>query len=99
MADQRQAERMRSGKGFIAAIDQSGGSTPKALLLYGIKESFYSSEVEMFDLMHAMRSRIATSPVFGGDRILAPSCSSRPWIARSAEDGVRAASRRRRRRP
>jgi fructose-bisphosphate aldolase class I len=49
MADQRQAERMRSGKGFIAALDQSGGSTPKALLLYGMKESFYSSEVEMFE--------------------------------------------------
>jgi fructose-bisphosphate aldolase class I len=70
MADQRQAERMRSGKGFIAALDQRGGSTPKALLLYGIKEGFHLSEVEMFDLMHAMRSRIVTSPAFGGDRIL-----------------------------
>lgn len=66
-----QAQRMTSGKGFIAALDQSGGSTPKALALYGIQENTYSSDQEMFDLMHQMRSRIITSPVFGGDRILA----------------------------
>jgi fructose-bisphosphate aldolase class I len=71
MTDQQQAERMRTGKGFIAALDQSGGSTPKALRLYGIEEGSYSSEAEMFDLIHQMRSRIITSPVFGGDRILA----------------------------
>ena len=71
MTDQQQGERMRTGKGFIAALDQSGGSTPKALRLYGIEEGSYSSEAEMFDLIHQMRSRIITSPVFGGDRILA----------------------------
>ena len=62
--------RMRDGKGFIAALDQSGGSTPKALRLYGIDESEYSGEAEMFDLIHQMRARIITSPAFDGDRIL-----------------------------
>jgi fructose-bisphosphate aldolase, class I len=71
MANQTQAERMTSGRGFIAALDQSGGSTPKALRLYGIEESAYSSDTEMFDLIHQMRSRIVTSPVFTGDRVLA----------------------------
>src|SRR4051812_32594570 len=71
MADPRQTERMRSGKGFIAALDQSGGSTPKALRLYGIEESEYSSEEQMFDLIHQMRTRIITSKAFSGDRILA----------------------------
>jgi fructose-bisphosphate aldolase class I len=61
---------MTSGKGFIAALDQSGGSTPKALRLYGIEEDAYSTDAEMFDLIHEMRSRIVTSPVFGADRIL-----------------------------
>jgi fructose-bisphosphate aldolase class I len=69
--DQTQADRMTSGKGFIAALDQSGGSTPKALRLYGIDANSYSSDAQMFDLVHEMRSRIITSPVFGGDRILA----------------------------
>ncbi|CAN2220788.1 COG3588 Fructose-1,6-bisphosphate aldolase [Candidatus Nanopelagicaceae bacterium] len=64
-------ERMRTGRGFIAALDQSGGSTPKALKLYGIDESSYSSETEMFTLVHQMRTRILTSPVFTGERILA----------------------------
>ena len=63
-------ERVRTGAGFIAALDQSGGSTPKALRLYGVDESEYSSEDEMFDLMHAMRSRIVTSPAFTGGRVL-----------------------------
>ena len=71
MADNQQTERMRSGKGFIAALDQSGGSTPKALQLYGIDEGSYSSDAEMFDLMHEMRKRIITSPAFGANRILA----------------------------
>ncbi len=71
MADNQQTERMRSGKGFIAALDQSGGSTPKALQLYGIDEDSYSSDAEMFDLMHQMRKRIITSPAFGANRILA----------------------------
>jgi fructose-bisphosphate aldolase class I len=71
MPNQEQADRMTSGKGFIAALDQSGGSTPKALRLYGIKEDAYTSEEEMFDLIHEMRSRIITSPAFNGDRVLA----------------------------
>jgi fructose-bisphosphate aldolase, class I len=71
MPNEKQADRMTSGKGFIAALDQSGGSTPKALRLYGIDDSAYSSEQEMFDLIHEMRSRIITSPVFNGDRVLA----------------------------
>jgi fructose-bisphosphate aldolase class I len=66
----QQREKMQSGKGFIAALDQSGGSTPKALKLYGLDESAYKSEAEMFDLIHAMRSRIIKSPVFSGERIL-----------------------------
>jgi fructose-bisphosphate aldolase class I len=69
--NEKQTQKMGSGRGFIAALDQSGGSTPKALRLYGIEESAYSSDAEMFDLMHRMRSRIITSPAFGGDRILA----------------------------
>jgi len=63
--------RIKTGKGFIAALDQSGGSTPKALRLYGIEESAYSGDAEMFDLIHQMRTRIITSPVFNGERILA----------------------------
>ena len=65
-----QLNRMRDGKGFIAALDQSGGSTPKALKLYGIEESEYSGDEQMFDLIHAMRSRMMTSPAFTGDRVL-----------------------------
>jgi fructose-bisphosphate aldolase, class I len=65
-----QLEKVRSGKGFIAALDQSGGSTPKALKLYGVTEDQYSGDDEMFDRMHEMRSRIITSPSFGGDRVL-----------------------------
>jgi fructose-bisphosphate aldolase class I len=69
--DARQYEKVKSAKGFIAALDQSGGSTPKALSLYGIKPEAYSGEQQMFDLMHAMRSRIIKSPAFNGDRVLA----------------------------
>jgi len=65
-----QLERISVGSGFIAALDQSGGSTPKALKLYGIEESSYSNEAEMFDLVHAMRTRIIKSSVFTSDRIL-----------------------------
>jgi fructose-bisphosphate aldolase class I len=64
-------DKIRTGKGFIAALDQSGGSTPKALARYGIPESEYPDKATMFDLVHAMRARIMTSPVFDGDRILA----------------------------
>ena len=63
-------EKVKAGKGFIAALDQSGGSTPKALKLYGIDESEYSSEPAMFDLIHKMRSRLIKSPVFTSDRIV-----------------------------
>jgi len=62
--------KVRTGQGFIAALDQSGGSTPKALGLYGIGSDAWSNDDEMFDLMHAMRTRIVTSPSFGGDRVL-----------------------------
>jgi fructose-bisphosphate aldolase, class I len=65
-----QLERVRSGEGFIAALDQSGGSTPKALRLYGIEESEYSSGEQMFDLIHEMRSRMIKSPGFTGARVL-----------------------------
>ncbi|MFM8793996.1 MAG: fructose bisphosphate aldolase [Acidimicrobiales bacterium] len=65
-----QLERMRTGRGFIAALDQSGGSTPKALRLYGIEETQYSGDDQMFDLMHEMRCRMMKSPSFGGDRVL-----------------------------
>jgi fructose-bisphosphate aldolase, class I len=68
--DTSQLEAVRSGRGFFAALDQSGGSTPKALAEYGIAEGRYSSEDEMFDLVHAMRTRVVASPAFGGSRIL-----------------------------
>ena len=69
--NKKQAERMENGKGFIAALDQSGGSTPKALLGYGVTEDKYNGEEEMFDLVHEMRSRIVTSDVFKSEHILA----------------------------
>lgn len=65
-----QLRKVKSGRGFIAALDQSGGSTAKALKLYGQDESAYSNEQEMFDCIHQMRSRIITSPAFNGDRIV-----------------------------
>ena len=63
-------EKMKNGKGFIAALDQSGGSTPKALKLYGINENEYSNDKEMFDLIHKMRTRIIKSPAFNNTKIL-----------------------------
>lgn len=69
--NEAQLEKIGSGHGFFAALDQSGGSTPKALAEYGIPESRYGSEEEMFDLVHEMRTRVITSPAFGGSRILA----------------------------
>jgi fructose-bisphosphate aldolase class I len=65
-----QFKKAKNGSGFIAALDQSGGSTPKALQLYGIAEDAYSNDAEMFDLVHQMRARIITSPAFDGDRIM-----------------------------
>jgi fructose-bisphosphate aldolase class I len=67
---EQQLQKIRTQKGFIAALDQSGGSTPKALRLYGIPENAWSNEKEMFDIVHRMRTRIITSPSFNGDRIL-----------------------------
>lgn len=66
----QQLERIRSSKGFIAALDQSGGSTPKALALYGVAETEYSGEAQMFDVMHAMRTRMVKSRAFDGTRVL-----------------------------
>jgi fructose-bisphosphate aldolase class I len=68
--NQQMFEQVKAGKGFIAALDQSGGSTPKALKLYGVEESEYSGEAAMFDLIHQMRSRLIKSKVFTGDRIV-----------------------------
>lgn len=68
--NQDQKNRIAAGQGFIAALDQSGGSTPKALKLYGIDESAYSGDAEMFALVHQMRSRIVTSPAFTGERVV-----------------------------
>ncbi len=70
MPNAAQAEKIRAGNGFIAALDQSGGSTPKALALYGVPESAYSNETEMFDMIHAMRARIAKAPDFSGDKVI-----------------------------
>jgi fructose-bisphosphate aldolase class I len=68
--NQEQLEKIRRGDGFIAALDQSGGSTPKALKLYGVEESEYSGDDEMFDRIHEMRTRIITAPGFTGDRVI-----------------------------
>jgi fructose-bisphosphate aldolase class I len=69
--NEEQLEEMGTGRGFIAALDQSGGSTPKALALYGIPEESYGNDVQMFDLMHQARARLIESPSFTGDKILA----------------------------
>jgi fructose-bisphosphate aldolase, class I len=68
--NQEMYDKVRSAHGFIAALDQSGGSTPKALKLYGLTEDAWSNDAEMYDLIHGMRARIITSPSFSGDRIL-----------------------------
>ena len=68
--NQDQLKKVSTGNGFIAALDQSGGSTPKALKLYGVEETAYTNEAEMFDLVHAMRARIVSSPSFTGERVL-----------------------------
>ena len=70
MQDAKMMDQMGKGDGFIAALDQSGGSTPKALKGYGIEESAYSNDEEMFGLIHEMRSRIVTSPAFSGDKVI-----------------------------
>jgi fructose-bisphosphate aldolase class I len=68
--DSQQFDKVKNAPGFIAALDQSGGSTPRALKLYGIEDGAYSDDEQMFDLVHAMRTRIITSPAFDGRRIL-----------------------------
>jgi len=70
MSKDIQTAQMTSGQGFIAALDQSGGSTPKALALYGVDETAYGSDAEMYDLVHAMRARIIKSPAFSGDKVI-----------------------------
>ncbi len=70
MSNAQQLDKIRTAPGFIAALDQSGGSTPKALGLYGIDKDAWSNDEEMFTIVHEMRTRIMTSPAFGGDRIL-----------------------------
>src|ERR1700693_5704784 len=68
--DQQQLQKIKASPGFVAALDQSGGSTPKALRLYGIQEDAWSSDEEMFTIVHQMRTRIMTSPSFNGERII-----------------------------
>ena len=70
MSKQSQTDLIKAGKGFIAALDQSGGSTPKALRLYGVEETAYSNDDEMFALIHEMRARIAQAPEFTGDKVV-----------------------------
>ena len=70
MSKQEQLDKISNAPGFIAALDQSGGSTPKALGLYGVTPDAWSNDEEMFDVVHEMRTRILTSPSFNGDRIL-----------------------------
>jgi fructose-bisphosphate aldolase class I len=70
MADEAQIQQMTTGRGFIAALDQSGGSTPKALQQYGVAADAWTTEAEMFDLIHAMRARIVMSPAFTGERVI-----------------------------
>jgi fructose-bisphosphate aldolase class I len=70
MLDQKMTDKIASGKGFIAALDQSGGSTPKALKGYGVEEGAWRTEEEMYGLIHQMRTRIITSPVFTGDKVI-----------------------------
>lgn len=71
MSTQDMRTQMGSGRGFLAALDQSGGSTPKALSLYGVEPGEYSGDAQMFDQIHAMRSRIITNPAFTGERVIA----------------------------
>ena len=70
MSQAEMAAQVRDGKGFIAALDQSGGSTPKALRLYGVSDDAYANDAEMFDLIHAMRARIVAAPSFSGEKVI-----------------------------
>ncbi len=87
---EQQQRKIKTQCGFFAALDQSGGSTPKALSNYGIKEGAWSNEQEMFALVHQMRARIITSPSFNGDRILTAILFSRErWIGTSTDSRPR----------
>ena len=79
----QQLQKMKTQPGFVAALDQSGGSTPQALAAYGIKEGAWANEEEMFAIVHQMRARIMTSPSFNGDRISALSSLRTPWTGTS----------------
>ena len=70
MTNPQMAEKIRTGNGFIAALDQSGGSTPKSLRIYGVEDSDYNTDAEMFDLIHSMRARSVSSPAFTGERVI-----------------------------
>lgn len=83
--------KMAAGNGFIAALDQSGGSTPKALAGYGVSEDAWGSEAEMFDLIHAMRERIITSPAFSGDKVIGAILFERTMDGTAGEKPVPAA--------
>jgi fructose-bisphosphate aldolase, class I len=90
MADNRLTAEMSGRDGFIAALDQSGGSTPGALRLYGIPDTAYSGDAEMFRLMHQMRARIMTAPAFTGAKVIVA------ILFEGTMDGVVRESRRRR---
>ena len=70
MTEQQQMQKIATAPGFVAALDQSGGSTPKALRLYGVEEDAYGSDAEMFDRIHEMRCRIIQSPSFTGEKVV-----------------------------
>ncbi len=82
MSNEKMKAQMSDKGGFIAALDQSGGSTPGALRLYGVADRAYSGEAEMFRLVHEMRVRIMASPAFSGEKVSPPSCSSARWTER-----------------
>ncbi len=81
--NKEQLQKMKTHPGFVAALDQSGGSTPKALGSYGIKEDAWSNDDEMLAIVHQMRSRIMTSPASTASGFWLPSCSKRPWTVTS----------------
>src|ERR1700684_2154416 len=86
-----QLEKIKAGGGFFAALDQSGGSTPKALAEYGVQPDRYSNDAEMFDLVHAMRTRVLTSPAFDGTRVIAAILFEQTMDRASRSSGTAAA--------
>jgi fructose-bisphosphate aldolase class 1 len=83
---EQQQRKIKTQPGFFAALDQSGGSTPKALRTYGIKEGAWSNDKEMFALVHQMRARVITSPSFKVTELWARSCSRAPWTGVSEDN-------------